>query len=284
MRCNIIQHGSDGIGHQLYGLFTTLILHNIQNYNFCANIFINKRFRFDHVSQKEGEDLKNYMIETINNFIKENNIKENNIKENNTKETIIKNCIHTHELNKIPKTYNINTVYSIDNAYYFERINLNNEEKKNHKNNIEKFKNYFINNKFLPKNRLEEKSIVIHIRLGDAMNYNNWANEINDNNNKIKEVLCILKKKYPTYKLYIHSNGNPDIFNDFEYTFFDKNTPVLQFLSDVINSDIFICAPSALSKISTFFSKAKTIIIPDDTKQSVSENCIKISNYINLNK
>lgn len=271
MSCNIIQHGTDGFGHQLYGLFTTLILHNIKKYNFLANVFINKRFRFDHISQKECENLKKYMIETINNFIEENNIQNN----------IIKNYIHSHEIYKIPINFDFNTLYSIDNAYYFERINLNENEKKLHNDNIEKFKKYFIENKFLPKNRLEKNSIVVHIRLGDAMNYKNWADEIIANNNKIKKLLFILKEKYPNYKIYVHSNGNPDFLNDFNYTFFDKNTPVLQFLSDVINSDIFICAPSALSKISTFFSKAKTIIIPDDTKQSVSENCIKISEYIN---
>ena len=59
MSCNIIQHGVDGFGHQLYGLFTTLILHNIKNYNFAANMFVNKNFRFDHVSQEEGRELKN---------------------------------------------------------------------------------------------------------------------------------------------------------------------------------------------------------------------------------
>ena len=42
----------------------------------------------------------------------------------------------------------------------------------------------------------------------------------------------------------------------FEYTFFDKKKPIFQFLSDVINTNIFICSPSALSKASIFFTKA----------------------------
>ena len=101
MTCNIIQHGVDGFGHQLYGLFTTLILHNIKNYIFRADIFINKNFKFDHVSQKEGEELKKYICEVINNFIKDNTI--NNV--------IINKNIHSHEIYKIPERYDTNTLY-----------------------------------------------------------------------------------------------------------------------------------------------------------------------------
>lgn len=271
MSCNIIQHGLDGFGHQLYGLFTTLILHNIKKYNFRGDLFINKQFKFDHVTQKESEELKKYIGEVINNFIKDNTI--NNV--------IINKHIHSHEIYKIPDNYDLNTVYSIDNAYYFEKIRLSEEEKIIHNENINKFKKYFIENKYLPHNRLEKNSIVIHIRLGDAMNYNNWANEINENNKQIYKLITILKNKYPEHKIYIHSNGIPNFLKDFEYTFFDKNTSVLQFLSDVINANILICSPSALSKISTFFTKAKTIIIPDDTKHSVDNKSIKISDFIN---
>ena len=270
MTCNIIQHGIDGFGHQLYGLFTTLILHNIKNYNFSYDWFINKRFHFDHVSNEESINLKQYLIEAIKNFSKNNMIHRENIISH----------IHSHEIYKIPINYNNKILYSIDNAYYFEKIGLSIYDKIIHNNNIDNYKKYFIENKYLPLNRLEEKSIVIHIRLGDAMNYSNWANKINENNKKICQVLNILKNKYPNYKFYVHSNGKPDFLKDFNYTFFNKNTPLLQFISDVINSDIFICSPSALSHICTFFTKANTIIIPDDIKQSLDNKCIKISDYI----
>lgn len=272
MYCNIIQHGIDGFGHQLYGLFTTLILHNIKNYNFRGDIYLNKKLYFRlHLSEEEQIKVSDYLKEAIVLFNKENN---NIIID-------INKHIHSHEIYKIPTNYDLNTVYSIDNAYYFEKIGLSEQEKIIHNENIHKFKKYFIENKYLPQNRLENNSIVVHIRLGDAMNYDNWANEINDNNKKIYKVISILKNKYPSHKLYVHSNGTPDFLKDFEYTFFDKNTSVLQFLSDVINANIFICSPSALSKASTFFTKAKTIIIPDDTKQNVDKKCVKISDYIN---
>ena len=270
MSCNIVQHGIDGFGHQTYGLFSTLILHNIKTYNFRGDIFINKYFRFDHVSQNEGLHLKKYLQEAINNFMKDNIINK----------PIINKHIHSHEIYKIPKQYDINTLYSIDNAYYFEKIELTHEEKIIHNENINKFKKYFIENKYLLPNRLEEESIVIHIRLGDAMKISNWANEIIENNKKIYKLLHIFKNKYPNYKIYVHSNGKPDFLKEFKYTFFDKNTPLLQFLSDVINSKIFICSPSGLSKVATYFTKADTIIIPDNTKHSVDKKCIRISNYI----
>ena len=271
MSCNIIQHGIDGFGHQLYGLFTTLILHNIKNYNFRGDLFINKQFKFDHVSNDEGLELKKYIIEAITNFEKDNTFDKQNINKH----------IHSHEVYKIPNNYDLNTVYSIDNAYYFEKIGLSEEEKIIHNENINKFKKYFIENKYLPHNRLEKNSIVIHIRLGDAMNHKNWANEINENNKQIYKAFNVFRNKYPTHKIYVHSNGNPEFLKDFEYTFFDKNTSVLQFLSDVINANIFICSPSALSKVTTFFTKAEKIIIPDNTKHSVNEKCIKISDFIN---
>ena len=272
MYCNIIQHGIDGFGHQLYGLFTTLILHNIKNYKFNSNIYLNKKLYFRlHLTEEEQIKVSEYLKEAIVLFNKENNSIIIDINKH----------IHSHEIYKIPNNYDLNTVYSIDNAYYFEKIGLSEQEKIMHTNNINNFKKYFIQNKYLPPNRLQEKSIVVHIRLGDAMNYKNWENEINENNKQIYKAFNVFKNKYPTHKIYVHSNGKPDFLKDFEYTFFDKNTSVLQFLSDVINADIFICSPSALSKVSTFFTKAEKIIIPDNTKHNVNEKCIKISDFIN---
>jgi len=35
----ITQHGTTGVGHQLYGLFTSMTLHNLRNYRFDFNMF-----------------------------------------------------------------------------------------------------------------------------------------------------------------------------------------------------------------------------------------------------
>ena len=39
----IIQHGTDGFGHQLHGLLSCLALHNVDNYYFDGYSFINKK-------------------------------------------------------------------------------------------------------------------------------------------------------------------------------------------------------------------------------------------------
>ena len=273
MSCNIIQHGIDGFGHQLHGLFSTIILHNIKNYNFRGDLFINKNFHFAYVSKKEGLELQNYMIESINYFIKSNIINYE----------IINSHIHSHEIYKIPTNYDKNTIYSIDNAYYFEKIGLSEEEKILHNNNINNFKKFFIENKYLPSNRLEKNNIVIHIRLGDAL-HDDRRNELLDFNKKVIKLLDKLIIDYPNYKIYIHSNGNPNFIdkNKYNFIFYPESTPLMQVLSDLIHSKIFVCGSSALSKISAFLGNHEKIIIPDDTKNSMPKNCIKMSDYINL--
>ncbi len=272
MTCNIIQHGTDGFGHQLHGLFSTLILHNIKNYNFRGDIFVNKNFNFQHVSNDERLVLKKYMIEAINNFIKENTI--NNVK--------INKHIHSHEIYKIPHNYDKNTLYSIDNAYYFETIGLSEEEKIMHNNNINKFKKYFIENNFLPKNRLEKNNIVIHIRLGDAL-HDGRRNELLDFNKKVIKLLDKLVIDFPNYTIYIHSNGNPKFIdkNKYKFIFYPESTPLMHVFSDLIHAKILVCGSSALSKISTFLGYHEKIIIPDDTRHSMPKNCIKMTTYIN---
>ena len=111
-----------------------------------------------------------------------------------------------------------------------------------HRENIKNFTKYFRENKYLPDNRFTSKTIVIHIRLGDAMNYGEWRHKIDENNKKIIELCTIFKDKYPDHKIYVHSNDDPKFLEDYEYTFCDKDTKVLRFLSDVIHSDIFVCS------------------------------------------
>ena len=66
---NIIQHGSDGLGHQMYGLFTCMILHNVGDYKFSGCKFIKKCFNFQHLSLDERQKCKLYLIEAKYPFI-----------------------------------------------------------------------------------------------------------------------------------------------------------------------------------------------------------------------
>ena len=65
----IIQHGTDGFGHQLHGLLSCLALHNVDNYYFDGYAFINKKFSFEHINEENSIKVKEYFIEIIKKFI-----------------------------------------------------------------------------------------------------------------------------------------------------------------------------------------------------------------------
>ena len=132
---HMCQHGIDGFGHQLYGLFTSLILHNIKHYYFDGIAYCKKPFTFQHINKIEQSQVIQYLKEAILQFSKEHN------------QTPIPytNHIHSHEIYKIPQAFNPHTLYTIDNAYYFDRIGLNDLELKQHQENMYTFKKYFIN-------------------------------------------------------------------------------------------------------------------------------------------
>ena len=142
---------------------------------------------------------------------------------------------------------------------------------------------FFIDNKYLPPNRLVENNIVIHIRLGDAL-YDGRRNELLDFNKKLIKLLDKFILNFPHYTIYIHSNGDPNFLdkNKYKYKFYPESTPLINVFSDLIHAKIFVCGNSALSKICTFLGNHELIIIPDDTKHSMPENCITMSDYINL--
>lgn len=110
------------------------------------------------MSQNEEQLCKLYLNEIVELFIAKYNIIPKKYK----------GYIHSHEVYKIPDNSHENILYGLDNAYYFDRINLTTDERLLHSENIRDMAPLFIN-KYLPSNRLTEKNIVIHIRLGDAL-------------------------------------------------------------------------------------------------------------------
>jgi hypothetical protein len=271
---HIVQDGSDGFGHQLHGLFSCMILHNTDNYYFDAFYFKYKNFKFDHIDIETAQKTKEYLIAISNEFI--NYYKLSEIK--------YQNNIFSHEIYNIPTNYDPNTLYRLDNAYYFEKIPNYNKIKSEHNNNIAIIKNFFINDK-LPKNRLKQNNVVIHIRGGDAL-IDGRNNVIRKYNNQILELLPILFKKYKNYTYYIHSDDNVDFLidllnkNNIEYFHFAKSTNIMEVISDFIHSDIFIMGVSSLSTICSFLGEHELIICNDDYKQNIDDKCIKISKFI----
>jgi len=273
----IIQHGSDGLGHQLHGLFSCLILHNVGNYRFSGYDFIKKPFKFQHLSPIEEKQSKLYLSEVVQLFIQKYNI--TNRKFNG--------YIHSHEVYKIPEKSDENMLYGLDNAYYFDRINLTRLEKELHSENICNMAPFFIN-KYLPSNRLSEKNIVVHVRLGDALTTGR-GESINNYNKALMNLIDILINKYIDYEYYFHTDGNIDFIlnklkgKNVKYTLSEKNTPILNVISDLIHSNILICGNSGLSKVCSFLGNKELVVINDDNKHSMPTIAHKISDYISDN-
>ena len=254
-----------------------MILHNIKNYIFDGQAYCKKDFYFAHVN--ESDELKIYLIESVKSFC--NDYKQ-------LRSIAYNSEIHSHEIYKIPEDYEDDCLYSIDNAYFFDRIGLNNEEREIHAENIEKFRKYFVENKYLPKNRLQENNIVIHIRQIDKDDFE-WGREDQKVGNA-PEIKCFkertgrlinkLKEKYPDYQIYIHSNGEIDFLDTKDFVFFGRETPILQMLSDFIHAKIFVCGQSSFSKICTFLGNHETIIVPDSNRHSVPQKSITISKFL----
>ena len=274
----IKQIGSDGLGHQLHGLFTCLVLHGVRNYYFDSYSYLNNDFKFEHLNHDESVQAKQYLIECNMQFIKEYNLSPINYE----------NYIFSHEIWKIPKNSENHNLYGLDNVFFFDKIpELNEEEKKNIYKNIDVMKKFFIN-KHLPQNKLKENNIVIHIRLGDAMTTGRGC-DISTYNQKLLNLIDIFNIKYPNYNYYIHTDGEIDFIEKkmknlkINYNIYNKNTKILDVLSDLINSKILVCGISSLSSVCSFFGN-KELIIHNYSKDPISmpiSNIFTINEYIN---
>lgn len=214
------------------------------------------------------------MIEIVKGFIKVYN--------QTTK--YYKKQIHSHEIYNIPKTHDTEIIYSLDNCYYFDRIPINPIEHKQYLMNIQKMKHLFINDK-LPNNRLCKNNIVIHLRQGDAMKTSR-GELIHAYNQQLQNIMPILLNKYSNHTFSIHTDGDASFLTNIlkdksvEYKTFQRSEPILNVLSDFIHAKVFIAGHSCLSMVCTFLGDHELIIIPDDIKQSVPENIVRISDYI----
>ena len=275
-KISIIQHGTDGMGHQLYGLLSCLALHNVDNYYFDGYAFIGKDFAFQHISKEYSLNVKEYLIEIVKEFTKVNN----------QVKTGYKKMIHSHEVYNIPSNYNSDTLYSLDNSYYFDKIPINKIQYKKYISNLEQIKYLFINEK-LPLNRLSEKNVVIHLRQGDTLGTCRGT-QINDYNKKIVNILPKIINSFNDHIFYIHTDGNADFVTNVllkhkvKYIVYSKNESVLNVLSDFIYSNVFLAGMSGLSTVCTFLGNHKLTIVSDDILHSLPDNIVRISDYEKL--
>jgi hypothetical protein len=266
----IIQFGTDGFGHQLHGLFTCLVLHGVKDYYFDGYVYIKHPFSFEHIKGEESNDAKQYLIECVKQFIQEYKLVP--IRYNN--------YIFSHEI------YNIkphrNTVFGLDNVFFFDKIPFYKEVRPKLEHNLTHMKKFFINER-LPPNKLANNNIVFHIRLGDAIL--GRGHIISKYNDQLLLLIDKLMIHYPNHTYYIHSDGNIDFIEKklraVPYFIYNKNTKIVDVLSDLIYSTILICGVSSLSTVSSFLGDKKLIITNDiNTHSMPTKNVYKITDYL----
>lgn len=263
----ITKYGTDGFGHQLHGLFTCLIFHGIKNYHFDGFSYINNEFKFEHID--DIFTVKKFLIEILSLFIDDKKITQNIY----TKKITITDL-------KLAK-YDIETLYILDNVFQF--YNYGESNLLNH--NIINYRKYFFN-KYLPLNRLKPNNIVIHIRMGDAYLTKRFRHIYKSLKN-LPILIDILNLKYPSYQIYIHTDEPSICFQQNNIIIFYRNEPVLNVLSDILYSKIFVSGISSLSTIGILLSDKELVIIPDKNighDYYINGQYYTMTNYINLFK
>lgn len=270
----ICKHGIDGFGHQLEGMLRliSLSLNNKAQYMYE----LNKHFSFEH---------SNFNIDTLHLYLSNALEKLSNIDrkvemsseykivyhENRTFETIIHN------------DYNYaNNIYIYDGVGCGRVLPPNFEDADELKKSLPSLRNAFVlENQFLPpptyKNNI--MNVVCHIRLGDAV-----GTRLLDNN-KILEFVKQFQQNTDVH-VTIHSDGDISYLTSENTTLHDKNTDVLNILSDFIHADILIINYSALSIVGHLLAKdSQQVICPNVAgptfHKRILHKCIKMCDYDN---
>jgi hypothetical protein len=233
IKVKICHHGTDGFGHQLEGILrlVSISLNNKAEYIYNFK----KEFVFEHTNFDKNK-LNLYLLnalDTLSNCKKlaTINLHYVNYNEKRSFEDIIKNDNYS------------NTLYCYDGVGNGQYLPSNFENIHDLTKSLPKLRDAFVlKNTFLPKPTYDNSriNVVCHIRLGDAI-----GTRILDNDNIVRFI-----KQYQLdvrNHVTIHSNGNVDFLKSDNTTIYDKNTDVLQVLSDFIYADILVINYSSLS-------------------------------------
>ena len=233
-KIKICQYGNDGFGHQLEGMIRliSLALNNKAEYVYD----LRKQFVFEH-TKFDIRQLNLYLLkalEILSYHSKQNtNKKEYKIAYNETRtfQEIMKQDEYS------------NTVYCYDGVGCGRYLPSNFENINDLMKSLPKLRQAFVlENPFLPKPSYDNNyiNVVCHIRLGDAV-----GTRILDN----EKIFIFIKQLQSDTKNHVtvHSDGDVDFLKTENTTLFDRNTNVLQILSDFIYADVLVINYSALS-------------------------------------
>ena len=235
---NICHHGTDGFGHQLEGHLRLLSL-SINNK--AKYINYNKNYTFEH-NNFNMYKLIQYFTESLNNIsvvtTNVTNITTYNynivLSENRTFDNIL-----NYDKNILNNIYCYDGVSNKIGDILPPNFETNNEIEKS----LPILRDAFVkNNSYLPIQSYNNQFINVccHIRLGDAI-----GQRILDTENLFKVIRAF--QQYNKYRIIIHTDGDVKHLQNSNTIIYDRNTDVLQVLSDFIFSDILIMNYSSLS-------------------------------------
>ena len=282
----ICQHGEDGFGHQLEGTLRMISL----SLNNKADYIYNFKTKFEFVegyTYGNGLVISNFDTNELNLYL----LKALEILYNDVNKPIYKidNVVYgeTRTFEEIKKDENYsNNLYCYDGVGSGHFLPNNFEYADELKKSLPKLRNAFVlSNTFLPKPScdINRNNIVCDIRLGDAVS----TGRILDNNS----IFDFIKKKQLDDKNYIviHSDDDVSFLKSNNTIIYDKNTNVLQVLSDFIHAKILVMNYSSLSISAHLIASDDQIVFCPNIAgptfyHRILNKCIKLCNIFLENK
>ena len=274
----ITQYGTDGFGHQLFGIISLIAAtNNTENTEYVPYLFIRQ---FEHVSTNEGKWLNDYIVEIYKQIFNYDH-----------KQLKIYHSPRMHNNFNSSEMKNTSDLVSFDNAFSFSNIGILMQHTC--------FQHALFNNK-LPNPEFQSAiNVVVHIRGGDGSKRKAGS----DNTEYIMMLNKVLGKIYSEYSesdlhIYVHSNSNAAKFEEINpafITYFCGDTQVLFAFSQMLHATILIAGDSSLSLCACYGNKNKLIIFPDQCTchtgrdaeshpRCVYENSTSFSKYIQSEK
>ena len=272
----VSQYGTDGFGHQLFGMMSLIACIDISYVSFPHN------GKFEHLSKEESVMCKFF----INNFL--NNIFGDFENISNKKKIIMprrKNnlCLKSFQFEK-DIIYVFDNCWSTDNIGYYIKNFAFDKYITNSLNNLLTTNTNFDTNKC---------NVVVHIRGGDGKDRISGSLK-NDYLILLNNIIKKMSFQHKNIIFHIHSNSPINNMFISENIISKYNSDIIQSFSEMIFADVLIAGDSSLSLVAPYFNKNKLVIVPNKTTCFTGNdrnahpllyynNCITFNNFINGN-
>ena len=188
-----------------------------------------KKFKYIHTKFKVIDRCSDKEVKKLNNFI--------GVKNKNDE------IIDLSKIDKVEKFSSIVHSSKKPDIFYTKEV-------------INKIRNFYYSTE-KPEIKQKYNDIVIHIRRGDVTNDNPKNKKRFIPNHKYKNIIKMLKKKYPTYSITIFSEGNENDFKEIQKydVRFQLNKPIDYTFHAFVSAKILVTSRSSLSYSAAILNK-----------------------------